>query len=166
MRRGAGAPGWVRWAFAALLAVVCLLAPVLAWYKRGAAPSSPPASTSGVYDIPAVTETVWNGGLQAEWKDEGWSERELKNASPARVRMANLGGWMLSKDNVQGDFGGLALRYRAPASFGDFLEVRLDSEGEALFPRVRVDSSHVARREGGWVQLFIPYEQLNPKKVA
>ncbi|MBM7112367.1 glycoside hydrolase family 44 protein [Archangium primigenium] len=118
----------------------------------------------GVYDIPALTETAFATTLQAGWTDEGWSPRETKEPGPAKLRLSNMGGWMLSKPDLSGDYGGLALRYRAPEGYGDFLEVRLDSEGEVLFPRVRVDARHVARREQGWTQLFIPFEQLNPQK--
>ena len=129
-----------------------------------AATSATPAP-GGVYDIPALTELAFASTLQEGWTDEGWSVRDLKEPGPAKLRLSNMGGWMLRKSGIQGDFGGLALRYRAPEGFGDFLEVRLDSEGETLFPRVRVDASHVARREQGWVQLFIPFDQLNPKQL-
>ncbi|WNG32372.1 glycosyl hydrolase [Archangium violaceum] len=175
MRRavGSGALWRGRRARTALLAGVCLGVPLLGVSLLGscrqsssqAAPSSQSSSPSGVYNIPPLTETAYAGTLQPGWQDEGWSERELKDMNPARLRMANMGGWMLHKTGIQGEFGGLALRYRAPSGFGDFLEVRLDSEGETLFPRVRVDASHVARREGDWVQLFVPLEQLNPEKV-
>ena len=167
MRTPLGSAWRGRTARVALWAGVCLAVPLASSCKRNdsqAATVTPPAP-GGVYDIPALTEKVWAAGPQAGWNDEGWSVRELKEAAPAKLRMANMGGWMLRKASVAGDFGGLALRYKAPASYGDFLEVRLDSEGETLFPRVRVDSSHVARREDGWVQLFIPLEQLNPQKV-
>jgi hypothetical protein len=153
----------------ALVLGVCACVPVLGSCKRGAseaqAATSGQPSPSGVYAIPELTEVAYASGLQPGWSDEGWAERELKGTTPAKLRMANLGGWMLHKAGIQGEFGGLALRYRAPEEYGEFLEVRLDSEGETLFPRVRVDGTHVARREGGWVQLFVPFEQLNPEKV-
>ncbi|WP_375773934.1 glycoside hydrolase family 44 protein [Archangium gephyra] len=174
MRRSgrSGTPAHGRRARAALLAGVYLCAPVLQSCKQNTSQAATPAagvSPSGVYNIPPLTETAWaggSGGLQAGWKDEGWSERDVKHSETARMRLANLGGWMLQKKGIQGEFGGLALRYKAPSGFGEFLEVRLDSEGETLFPRVRVDGSHVARREGEWVQLFVPFEQLNPEKVS
>ncbi|MFE8604136.1 glycoside hydrolase family 44 protein [Archangium violaceum] len=158
-----------RRARAALLAGVYLCVPVLQSCKQNTSEAATahgaPSAPSGVYNIPPLTEPAWAGGLQEGWKDEGWSERDPKHQGSAKMRMANLGGFMLQKKGLQGDFGGLALRYKAPSSFGDFLEVRLDSEGETLFPRVRVDGGHVARREGEWVQLFVPFEQLNPEKV-
>ncbi len=167
--RGNPRPTHGRRARAALLIGVYACAPLASSCKRStaeaAATTQGSASGTTVYDIPALTEVAFAGTLQAGWKDEGWAERDLKNPGPAKLRLANLGGWMLSKPGIQGEFGGLALRYRAPSSFGDFLEVRLDSEGETLFPRVRVDASHVARRDGEWTQLFIPFEQLNPEKV-
>jgi hypothetical protein len=144
---------------------MCACVPVLSSCKRasGEAAAAQPSPT-GVYSIPALAEMAYAGGLQPGWKDEGWAEREVKGPGPARLRMGNLGGWMLSKSDIQGELGGLALRYAAPASYGNFLEVRLDSDGETLFPRVKVGAGHVARREGDWVQLFVPYEQLNPER--
>jgi len=171
MRGAGGPPRWTpgRRARAVLLVGVYACAPLVASCKRATAEATTAkgtaASGDAVYDIPALAETAFANTLQPGWKDEGWAERELKNPGPAKLRMINLGGWMLHKADLQGDYGGLALRYRAPASFGEFLEVRLDSEGETLFPRVRVDASHVARREGDWVQLFVPFEQLNPEKL-
>ncbi|QRK10869.1 glycoside hydrolase family 44 protein [Archangium violaceum] len=170
---GSGAPWRGRRTRTVLLVGVCLGVPLVGVSLLGscrqstsrAATTTQPSSPSGVYNIPPLTETAYAGTLQPGWNDEGWSERELKDPGPAKLRMANMGGWMLHKTGIQGEFGGLALRYRAPSGFGDFLEVRLDSEGETLFPRVRVDASHVARREGDWVQLFVPLEQLNPEKV-
>ncbi|WNG22697.1 glycosyl hydrolase [Cystobacter fuscus] len=154
-----------RWSRVALLSGVCLGTPLLASCKRGASSQEASASSS-VYDIPAITEALWSQGYLMEgWVDEGWSERELKPPGPARLRMDKMGGWMLRKKGLQGEFGGLALRYRAPADFGDFLEVRLETEGETIFPRVKVNASHVARRDGDQVQLFIPLEQLNPKQA-
>ena len=161
---GRAPAGWKRRAAWALLAGVCLTAAGCPSCRKGDVPAAPAAAPSTtVYDIPALADTAYDGGLQPGWRDMGWSERELKPGVPAKLRLANLGGWSLSKDGgLKGEFGGLALRYRAPEGFGDFLEVRLDSDGEVLFPRVRVDASHVARREDGWVQLFIPLAQLNP----
>uniref|UniRef100_UPI00214A4691 glycoside hydrolase family 44 protein n=1 Tax=Archangium lipolyticum TaxID=2970465 RepID=UPI00214A4691 len=109
-------------------------------------------------------ELAYDNGLQPGWEDHGWSERELKGATPAKLRMANLGGWVLHKKGLQTEYGGLTLRYQAPSGFGDFLEVRLDSEGEMLFPRVRLGDSHVTARDGGWTQVFIPLKELNPEK--
>jgi hypothetical protein len=151
----------------ALLSGACLGAPLLSSCKQNAsqAATSSRESGSGVYDIPALTEGIWTQGLQPGWIDEGWSERELKAPGPARLRMGKMGGWMLRKKGLQGEFGGLALRLRAPSGFGDFLEVRLETEGETIFPRVKVDASHVARRDGDQVQLFVPLEQLNPRKL-
>ncbi|MET0402578.1 MAG: glycoside hydrolase family 44 protein, partial [Cystobacter sp.] len=117
------------------------------------------------HDIPAIIEPIYASGLRGGWLDEGWSERELESG-PARLRMHKMGGWMLRKKDVQGEFGGLALRLHAPSGFGDFLEVRLETEGPTLFPRVRVGERHVARHDGDWVQLFIPFDQLNPENAA
>ena len=77
-----------------------------------------------------------------------------RNDNPAKVMMADLGGWTLRrKQPLDGRYGGLTFRYKAPSSHGDFLEVRVDSGEEATFPRVRVNSQHMAGRDGDWVEV-------------
>jgi len=164
-RSGAVVAPWMsRRARVALLAGVCACLPLGASCKKATAVAASAGPDGRIYEIPALAEVAYDDGLQAGWDDEGWSLREVKGPGPARVRMADMGGWMLRKVSVSGEFGGLAFRYRAPAGFGDFLEVRLDSEQDTLFPRVQVDAHHVARRDGEWVQLFIPWDELNPNK--
>jgi hypothetical protein len=166
-----------RWKRAALVAgAVTVGLPIAVLSYRGLRASFPaedsapaaaaPAARDTVYEIPELVEVAYDGGLRSGWMDKGWSEREVQGPGPARLILSNLGGWIVQKPGVQGEFGGLALRVKAPTRWGHFLEVRLDSEDDAVFPRVQLGPQHVARREGEWVQLFIPLSELNPNQRA
>ncbi|WP_224247555.1 glycoside hydrolase family 44 protein [Hyalangium gracile] len=149
----------------ALLATCAML--VACESQNGGARAAPPGpskpSTPRASLTVDLSQVVYDDGLKPGWEDAGWSEREVKGTGPAKVVMAELGGWMLKHTTpVRGTFGGLALRYKAPSGFGEFLEVRLDSEGKTAFPRVRVASKHVVGQDGDWVQLLIPMAELNP----
>ncbi|HYH95276.1 glycoside hydrolase family 44 protein, partial [Hyalangium sp.] len=125
------------------------------------------ASTSMSGLTVVLAEVVYQGGLKTGWVDAGWGEREVKGPGPAKVMMADLGGWALRRAApVRGSFGGLAFRYKAPGDFGDFLEVRLDSGDESTFPRVQVSARHVVGQDGEWMQLLIPMAELNPDMKA
>ncbi|WP_083968356.1 glycoside hydrolase family 44 protein [Hyalangium minutum] len=111
-----------------------------------------------------LLEMAFDHGLKTGWTAEGWSERQVESMSPAKVMMADLGGWTLRRQQpLEGRFGGLAFRYQAPSNYGDFLEVRVDNGDKAVFPRVRVSAQHLAGRDGDWVQVLLPMGELNPK---
>ncbi len=154
-------PGpWV----ALLATCAVLLAACESGGARAAAPaSSKKSSTTRPNMSVELAEALYQDGVKPGWQDAGWSEREVKGPGSAKVMMADMGGWMLKHSSpVHGTFGGLALRYKAPSSFGEFLEVRLDSDGKTAFPRVRVTSRHILGQDGDWVQLLIPMAELNP----
>ena len=66
--------------------------------------------------------------------------------------MADLGGLSLRRQQpLQGEYSGLAFRYKAPSEYGDFLEVRLDSADKTVFPRVRIGAQHVVNHQDDWV---------------
>lgn len=110
-----------------------------------------------------LVEVAYKGGLSTGWEASGWTER-MVGPGPARVMMADLGGWTLRRrEPLKGTFGGLSLRYRAPAGYGEFLEVRLDTEDASVFPRVRVGAQHVVNRQEDWVQVLVPLAELNPE---
>jgi hypothetical protein len=131
---------------------------------------SPPAATARPAGATPhlkveLAQVIYAGGFKAGWKDVGWAEREVTGPGPARVLMAELGSWAMEHEGpVQATFGGVALRYLAPAGYGDFLEVRLDSQDSTTFPRVSVEARHQVAREGDWVQLLIPMGELNPEQ--
>lgn len=149
----------------ALLAACALL---LAACESGGARAAMPAGEEPSASKPALSvelaEVAYQGGVKQGWVEMGWTERQVQGPGPAKVMMAELGGWSLRRASpLEGHFGGLAFRYKAPADFGEFLEVRLDSRENAVFPRVRVNSRHIVGQDSGWVQLIIPMAELNPE---
>ncbi|RKG95562.1 GH44 family glycoside hydrolase EpsB [Corallococcus carmarthensis] len=114
---------------------------------------------------PANTDAVavYDGGLQAGWKDIGWAPRELPKGAPARLRMVNYGGWILYRPKLAGAYGALSFRFTAPESYGEFLDVRLDAPGAATFPHVRISPEFIVKRDREWAEVVVPMEVLNPR---
>src|SRR5712692_3108592 len=72
-------------------------------------------------------------GLAQGWMDYGWSAHDLTSGKPASLDLSGYGGLILAHPGLSVAYGGLLLRCRAPESFGDFLEVRLETrEGDKL----------------------------------
>ena len=111
-----------------------------------------------------MVEPIWRSGLQGNWADYGWMPHDAKAHAPAEMSLAGRGGWILANPKLKGAFGGLRFKVRAPASLGDFLEVRLDSTSADVFPRVPVKARHrLAQAADGWTEVFVPMEELNPE---
>jgi hypothetical protein len=129
---------------------------------RAAAPTasaSPAAPAEVAFDTAA--------GLGSGWLDYGWAPRELAPGQPAKLDLSGRGGWLLAHPGRVGAFGALVLRYRAPAEFGDFLEVRLGSSTPGgQFPRVTLDATYRRALEGGWTEVSVPLRVLNPNALA
>ncbi len=148
--------------------------PVLFALAALGCPKTNPASTSvdgtSAPEAPrppggfVVAESIWDGGLKGGWQDWGWTKRELDGGA-ARLSFASYGGWILAKPGLTGTWGGLTFRYRAPASFGRFLEVRVESSDGDRLPHVRVSAKHEAQVDG-WTEVFIPIAELAPDDAA
>jgi len=111
-----------------------------------------------------VAEAIYEGGVQAGWKDGGTAPHEISRG-PARVRFSE-GAWVLAKPGLAGAFGGVAFRVKSPPGEGDFLEVRLEaSDAKGDFPRVKVSPDNRTDAEDGWTQVFVQMDQLNPNNV-
>jgi hypothetical protein len=110
-----------------------------------------------------TVEPIWRSGLQGNWDDYGWSPHDPRGKGPAEMSFANYGGWILAHPVLKAPFGGLRFKFQAPASFGDFLEVRFDSTRSDVFPRVRPQARHRVGESKGWIEVFIPIEELNPQ---
>ncbi|HVP69291.1 MAG TPA: glycoside hydrolase family 44 protein [Anaeromyxobacteraceae bacterium] len=137
-----------------------LLAAVLAAAAAVAAPADRAPGTRSSAS-PAPAEVVYQGALQAGWRDDGWAPR-ITGEGAARVDFSGLGGWMLSHPGLKGSFGGVTFRFQAPTRLGDFLEVRLDAEGGVMFPHVEVHASDRADLPDGWSEVWIDMARLNP----
>jgi hypothetical protein len=61
-------------------------------------------------------------------------------------------------------FGGLAFRFKAPASYGEFLELSLMNQqpDAKLFPSVMIAGDQVAPAADGWTEAFVPWTLLDP----
>src|SRR6186713_1098565 len=111
-----------------------------------------------------VAEPILDRKLAAGWQDWGWGHHELDAAGSPRLAFAGYGGIAFRHGELGRHFGALTFRFRAPESFGDFLEVALKYEqvGETVLPKVRVDRSMTASLADGWKEVLIPWSLLNP----
>jgi len=140
----------------ALLTVSC---------ERAAAQASAPSSSKRTSPAPPPVERIYDGALVGDWEDHGWADHAPKKGHGETLILSNYGGWILTKYKLKGTYGGLVFHLRAPETYGDFLEVRVDSESVDLFPKVRVLPSHKRALPDGWVEIFISMKELNPKLV-
>jgi hypothetical protein len=125
------------------------------------APAAPPLKPfTGTY-----AEVVYDNGITHQWDDYGWAPRQIKTG-PATLDMSNKGGWIIARPSLDGRFSMLVFNLQAPESFGEFLEVRVDSNREDVFPRVNVDAAHRVSLGNGWVQVQVPIAELNPHELA
>lgn len=112
---------------------------------------------------PNVTAWIYNGDLQNGWQDHGWADRQpRKSGEPEKHLMSNYGGWILTRSNFTGTFGGVVFRIKGTPAVSDFLEVRVDSEQADVFPRVKVTPEHRTDFKDGWSEVYIPMSELNP----
>ena len=112
---------------------------------------------------PSASVIIYDGGLKPGWKDIGWAPRELPKSAPARLRMFNYGGWILYQPKLAGAYGALSFRFTAPEAYGEFLDVRLDAPGAAVFPHVRISPEFIVKKDREWAEVVVPMEVLNPR---
>jgi hypothetical protein len=154
----------IAWGVAALLAAVVA---VRGLRSRGGvtAPSGAGAAPSARTIVPLELEEVaYDGKVGDGWQDWGWGRHELSDNGPAKIVFTGYGGLILHHASFVTRFGGVTLRYRAPAEFGDFLFVTLNglASTETQFPKVRIEPRHVAILDDGWREALIPWAELNP----
>jgi hypothetical protein len=114
-----------------------------------------------------VGEMIYDSSLAKGWDDWGWGLHQLGNG-PAKVVFKGYGGILLHHAELTSAYGGVAFRYRAPKSFGEFLVVALRGAGEPdeAYPLVSVEPKHVAALPDGWAEVVIDWQALNPKGLA
>jgi len=113
-----------------------------------------------------VLAWVYNGALQPGWQDWGWGSHDLSRG-PARIDMSSFGGWILHADAFPPGASGVAFEMFAPSSFGSFLQVHLgNAQNDKSFPLVDVTADAMRPKEGGWYQIYVPWEALNPGGLA
>jgi len=106
-------------------------------------------------------------GFAPEWKDLGWgTARRAKPGGPVALDLSDLGGWAVTRPDLSGTFGALSFRMKAPEAWGAFLEIRVDSRRAETFPRVRVVPKYTSPLADGWVQVTVPFSELDPSGAA
>jgi hypothetical protein len=105
-------------------------------------------------------------GLAKGCSDDGGAPREVVGGKPAELDLSSYGRWIISMDPPALKLGGLVFLFQAPEEYGDFLEVRLDSTRDEIFPRVRVAPRHRVDLADGWSEVFIPFGELDPRSAA
>lgn len=130
---------------------------------HGAAPATSirPAGTRTIA-TPEIVETIYDDGLKGGWQDHGWVTHQPKLGTAEVLPLGNYGGWILAKPALTGAFGGVVFRFRASPAWGDFFQVRVDSDKADTFPRVVIGPQHRVDLEGGWSEVFVSMTELNP----
>ncbi len=153
---------------ALLVAGLALLGRSGAWQaaptQAAPAPSPTPAPTRDPSQPVVVAEQIFTAatGLAEGWEDWGWAERDTAPGTPARLDFSGAAGWILGKRGLKGAFGELLFKLHAPAEFGEFMEVHLDSD-RASFPHIKVTAAVTHDLVGGWSEVAVPFSALNPQ---
>jgi len=108
-------------------------------------------------------ELMYAGKLTSAWEDWGWGPHEL-GKGPARVKFAGFGGILFRHSALTGPYQGLSFRFKAPAGFGEFLQVSLRATGKPddAFPVVWVSGRHIAAVDDGFSEVLVDWRELNP----
>ncbi|MEO8904998.1 MAG: glycoside hydrolase family 44 protein [Polyangiaceae bacterium] len=126
------------------------------------APSPAAAATATATAGVDGSAVIYDAGLKGGWQDWGWGAHELP-AGPARINLSQYGGWILHHDALNTRFGSLTFRMLAPSSFGSFLQVQLaNGNGDKSMPTIDIGPEHARSLPGGWVEIIVPWSQLNP----
>ncbi len=137
------------------LGTLCLTALVL---DCTACPRSPPGSADatpmGALQPPDkldFAEVIYDSGMKNGWEDGGWAPRDVGTGKgPAKVRFSDEAAWILSKRGLSGDFAGVVFFVKEPPGEGEFLELRVESSSQSVFPRVKVSPDHRTDAGDGW----------------
>ncbi len=113
-----------------------------------------------------MAEVIYDGALANGWQDWGWATREVPGHGPAKIRFSDYAGWILAKPGLKGPYGGLVFRVKTATGEGDFLELRVESNASAIFPRIKVSPQLRTDVGDGWTEVFVSMAQLNPEGLA
>lgn len=114
----------------------------------------------------ADAEWVYDGSLKAGWQDWGWGAHDLSGGA-ARINLSQYGGWILHHDALSKRFGAFVFRVKAPAKFGEFLQIRLaNGNGDESFPNLDVTIDRSRNLADGWTEVSVPWSDLNPKSAS
>lgn len=119
-----------------------------------------PQSTEPV--LGEVAEPIFDGGFKGAWHESGTAVRQASTGGPASVTFDFSSEWVLSRPGLDGHYGGVQFLVKEPLGEGEFLEVRLGSEGTHTFRAVKLKPDHRTAVDGGWTRVFIPMTELDP----
>jgi hypothetical protein len=146
----------MRQGFAVLLLCACRLSHAAETMRSAAAP--------------APNELAYEHGLQKGWMDFGWSPRKENPSGPVLHDVHGFGGWILAREQPMAAqaAGGLSFKFKAPAEYSNWLEMRLDKDGTSAgnWEKIRITPKYLRALPDGAYEAFIPMSELNPKKLA
>lgn len=127
------------------------------------APSTPPPPKRQPNAF-EVADVIYEGKLSPGWDDWGWGTHDLKPGQPANINFSGYGGIILHHEVLPSKYGGFSFRYKAPESYGDFLQVSLQYQqvDETKLPPVKVQAKDIAMLPDGWREVYLPWAALNP----
>jgi hypothetical protein len=156
-------------ALALLTAVAVSVFAVRARLRSNPAPVPQPstgvaASTPEPSGSRQIVELIFDGKLAPGWEDWGFGRHDYADGRPVKVAFSGYGAIIFHHSELPSRFGGLLFRYKAPASFGSFLQVFLKFEqlGQDTFPRVDIGPAQVTELPDGWNEAWVPWSALNP----
>lgn len=132
-------------------------------FRQARSDATRPAYTSVERPATQLTlATIYDGALSPGWQDWGWGNHELGHG-PASIELTNYGGWILWNPALPSGVEALSFRMSAPSSFGDFLQIKLAyQKSDSGFPAVDIGSEHEKKLPDGWVEVYVPWSELDP----
>jgi hypothetical protein len=146
------------------LLAVCIAACTLWSAGCPGSPAKGPdaAAQASTADAPEVSEWIYDAGLSPAWHESGSAAREPAPGAPARVRFGETSEWVLTRPGLGGHYGALVFRVKEPPGEGEFLEVRVGSNGGSPTSGVKLKPEHRTDAGDGWAQMLIPMAELDP----
>jgi hypothetical protein len=141
---------------ALVFAVACNACPGTGGPKVDAAPQSAEPALGD------VAEVIFDGGFKGTWRESGTAIHQTTTGGPATVKFDLSSEWILTRPGLEGHFGGLQFLVKEPLGEGEFLEVRVGSDGPHKFRAVKLKPDHRTEMTDGWTLVFVPMSELDP----
>ena len=93
---------------------------------------------------------------QAPFRGDNAFEVALQHVQTQAKRLEEI------RDDLPPALCAIVFKMKAPKDFGDFLELRLESDSAGSFETVEITSAHQTPLHDGWVRVLVPMQQLNP----
>ena len=106
---------------------------------------------------------LYQGGLKSAWQYWGWQQPKPPADGAWQLDFSGGHGLILAHPGLAGAWQALTFRVRAPAAFGDFLQVRLRSATDDSFPPLLVAAAEQRLLGDGWMEVRLSMRELNPR---